>query len=108
MAQASGTFEVRLEPQQVSEPEQAAGLGRLSINKQFSGDLEATSTGEMLAAMIEWGIGKMVFQARFFNNVSIMFVGILLIGLSGYLLDRTFLRWLEMVTVERWGMVRRR
>ena len=64
--------------------------------------------GEMLAAMIEWGIGKMVFQARFFNNVSIMFVGILLIGLSGYLLDRTFLRWLEMATVERWGMVRRR
>ena len=51
MAQASGTFEVRLEPQQVSEPGQAAGLGRLSINKQFSGDLEATSTGEMLAAM---------------------------------------------------------
>lgn len=51
MTQANGTFEVRLEPQQVSEPGQAAGLGRLSINKQFSGDLEATSTGEMLAAM---------------------------------------------------------
>ena len=51
MTQANGTFEVRLEPQQMSEPGQAAGLGRLSINKQFSGDLEATSTGEMLAAM---------------------------------------------------------
>lgn len=51
MAQANGTFEVRLEPQQVSESGQAAGLGRMSIHKQFSGDLEATSTGEMLAAM---------------------------------------------------------
>jgi ABC-type nitrate/sulfonate/bicarbonate transport system permease component len=63
--------------------------------------------GEMLAAMITAGIGKMVFEARFFNDVSVMFVGILIIGLSGYLLDRTFLRWLEMVTIERWGMISR-
>lgn len=64
--------------------------------------------GEMLSAMIQWGLGKMVFQARFFNNTAIMFVGILLIGFSGYLLDRIFLRWLERVTVERWGMYSRR
>ena len=51
MAQASGMFAVRLEPQQLSEAEQAAGLGRMSIDKQFSGDLEGTSAGEMVAAM---------------------------------------------------------
>jgi hypothetical protein len=51
MTHASGTFEVRLEPQQMSEQGQAAELGRMSISKQFFGDLAATSTGEMLAAM---------------------------------------------------------
>jgi NitT/TauT family transport system permease protein len=61
--------------------------------------------GEMLSAMIEWGLGKMVFQARFFNDVNVMFAGVILIGVSGYLLDHTFLRWLEQATVERWGML---
>ncbi|HEX5872925.1 MAG TPA: DUF3224 domain-containing protein [Longimicrobium sp.] len=42
---ATGTFEVQLAPQ-----ETAATLGRLSIDKQFHGDLEGTSKGEMLAA----------------------------------------------------------
>ena len=51
MTHASGTFEVRLAPQELSGPGEAAGLGRLSIDKQFQGDLEATSTGEMLSAM---------------------------------------------------------
>lgn len=45
---ASGTFEVDLKPQQI-----AAGLGRMTIDKQFSGDLVATGQGEMLSAMGE-------------------------------------------------------
>lgn len=45
---ANGTFEVKLEPNlQVY----GATLGRMFIDKQFRGDLEATSRGEMLAAM---------------------------------------------------------
>ena len=51
MARASGTFAVRLEPQGVSEGAQVAGIGLMSIDKQFSGGLEAASKGEMLAAM---------------------------------------------------------
>lgn len=51
MAQAIGTFDVKLEPQHPSDQAQAAKLGRMTIDKQFSGDLEATSVGEMLAAM---------------------------------------------------------
>ncbi len=51
MAQANGTFDVKLEPQHPSDQAQAAMLGRMTIDKQFSGDLEAGSTGEMLAAM---------------------------------------------------------
>ena len=46
---ASGSFEVRLTPQAPSEAEGAA-VGRLLIDKQFHGDIEATSQGQMLAA----------------------------------------------------------
>jgi hypothetical protein len=46
---ASGTFEVKLSPQ-VDGEEGGAGLGRMLIDKRFSGDLEATSRGQMLAA----------------------------------------------------------
>lgn len=64
--------------------------------------------GEMLSAMVRWGIGKMIYQARFWNDVSVMFVGLLVIGLTGFLLDRLLIRWLERVTIERWGMVSER
>ncbi len=51
---ASGTFEVKVNPQKPDNPEaEAANLGRMSLDKKFSGDLEATSKGEMLAAMSE-------------------------------------------------------
>ena len=43
---AKGPFEVKMTPQPASEH----GLARLALDKQFSGDLEATSMGEMLAA----------------------------------------------------------
>lgn len=44
---ASGTFEVKLTPQPAGED---ASLGRMLIDKQFSGELEGTSKGEMLTA----------------------------------------------------------
>jgi hypothetical protein len=46
---ASGTFEVKLTPQPGDE--QAPGVGRMSIDKQFHGDLEAVSRGQMLTAV---------------------------------------------------------
>jgi hypothetical protein len=45
---ASGTFEVKLMPQPVEDKD--VGIGRMSIDKQFHGDLEAVSKGEMLSA----------------------------------------------------------
>ena len=52
MNHATGTFEVKLTPQRPDNKEaESAGVGRMSIDKKFSGDLEATSQGEMLAAM---------------------------------------------------------
>ena len=46
---ASGTFEVKLTPQATGDKD--APVGRMSIDKQFHGDLEGTSKGEMLTAM---------------------------------------------------------
>jgi len=49
--QANGPFEVKLAPQPAAPGIESANLGRMTIDKQFQGDLEATSLGEMLSAM---------------------------------------------------------
>ncbi|MBP6647381.1 MAG: DUF3224 domain-containing protein [Burkholderiaceae bacterium] len=49
---AIGTFEVKLSPMDsYAKGVDEIKLGRMSIDKQFVGDLEATSQGEMLSAM---------------------------------------------------------
>ena len=48
---ASGPFEVKLLPLDTAVGGDAAPLARMSIDKTFTGDLEATSQGEMLSAM---------------------------------------------------------
>lgn len=45
---AKGTFEVKLAPLKTYEETEGANVGRMSIDKQFHGDLEALSKGEML------------------------------------------------------------
>jgi hypothetical protein len=47
---ASGTFEVTILPLSVEFSGDEAPLSRMSIDKRFHGDLEATSKGEMLSA----------------------------------------------------------
>jgi hypothetical protein len=47
---ATGAFDVKLTPQAVDDKARSAALGRMSIDKQFHGDLEGTSKGEMLTA----------------------------------------------------------
>jgi Protein of unknown function (DUF3224) len=47
---ATGTFEVKIDPEPADEKAGAPALARMLINKQFRGDLEATSKGSMLAA----------------------------------------------------------
>ncbi len=61
---ASGTFEVKLTP--LAEDGSSSGLGRMSIDKQFHGDLEGTSNGSMLssAATIVKGSGGYVAMER--------------------------------------------
>jgi hypothetical protein len=50
-SRAAGPFDVKLAPQPLSDVAAASGLGRMSLDKVFHGDLSATSTGEMLSAM---------------------------------------------------------
>jgi hypothetical protein len=51
---ATGTFDVKITPQKPDNPPaEESKVGRMSIDKQFHGDLEATSKGEMLAAQTE-------------------------------------------------------
>jgi hypothetical protein len=49
-AHASGTFEVKLVPQPPEDKAEGSTLARMSIDKQFHGDLEGTSKGQMLTA----------------------------------------------------------
>ncbi|MGC2332800.1 MAG: DUF3224 domain-containing protein [Candidatus Acidiferrales bacterium] len=48
---ARGTFEVKMAPLPADDPAGDASLGRMSIDKQFHGDLEGTGKGQMLSAM---------------------------------------------------------
>lgn len=62
---------------------------------------------EMLAAA-SYGVGHMVYAARAFHAVKVMFVGLAIIGFAGLIVDRIFMSWLERKTIERWGMTSRR
>lgn len=46
---ANGPFDIQLAPQPLSGVAESTGLGRLSLDKAFHGDLKATSQGEMLS-----------------------------------------------------------
>jgi hypothetical protein len=47
---AAGTFEVKMAPLAPDDATTGTAIGRYAIDKQFHGDLEATSKGEMLSA----------------------------------------------------------
>ena len=53
MSQAKGTFDVKVVPQGTGDTAEGIALGRMSLDKQFHGDLEATSKGEMLTSGLE-------------------------------------------------------
>lgn len=47
---ATGTFDVKITPIATDTPAEGSALGRMAIDKQFHGDIDATSRGEMLTA----------------------------------------------------------
>lgn len=50
MSHAAGPFEVKLVPQAPEESAGGAAVGRMTIDKQYHGDLEAVGKGQMLAS----------------------------------------------------------
>ena len=46
--QAHGTFEGKVIPQPAEDKTEGSTLGRMLLDKQFHGDLEGTSVGQML------------------------------------------------------------
>jgi hypothetical protein len=50
MHHASGSFDVKVSPLALDDKTEGTMLGRMGIEKQYHGDLEATAKGEMLTA----------------------------------------------------------
>ena len=50
---ARGAFDVKLTPQPSDRQPEEPALGRMWLDKEFHGDLEATSRGQMLTAMTD-------------------------------------------------------
>jgi hypothetical protein len=50
---AKGPFDVKVLPIEAYNSDPTAKLGRMSLDKQYHGDIEGTSKGEMLTAMGE-------------------------------------------------------
>ena len=61
---ATGTFDVKLTPQPSEDKSDDATLGRMTIEKQIHGDLEATSKGHMLTAgtSVEGSVGYVAIE----------------------------------------------
>jgi NitT/TauT family transport system permease protein len=59
--------------------------------------------GELLSGP-EWGLGKVIFDAKEYLNADVMLAALLSIGLLGLLFERVVFQRLESATVERWGM----
>ena len=53
MTSAAGSFEVTMSPEPPYDVNEGASIGRVSIKKAFKGDLEASSSVEMIGARSE-------------------------------------------------------
>ncbi len=77
-----------------------AGL-RLAVGYSW----RALVGAEMLAAA-GWGLGYLVFAARAFMAVNVMFAGLITIMATGYVMENVLVGSLEKRTVQKWGMIR--
>ena len=59
--------------------------------------------GELLASP-QWGLGKLIFDAKEFLNADVMLAALLVIGVLGLFFERVVFQLLEQATVNRWGM----
>ena len=61
--------------------------------------------GELLAGT-DWGLGRLIFEAKEWLNTGVMLSAIVVIGLIALISERVIFQLIESGTVVRWGMVR--
>ncbi len=59
--------------------------------------------GELLASP-EWGLGKVIFDAKEYLNADVMLAALFVIGVLGLFFERVVFQYVEKVTVNKWGM----
>lgn len=60
---------------------------------------------EMLVS-VSAGLGYRIYWAREYFNSEIVYGALFVVGIVGLLIERVFLRTLEVMTVDRWGVMR--
>jgi ABC-type nitrate/sulfonate/bicarbonate transport system permease component len=60
---------------------------------------------EMLVS-VSAGLGYRIYWAQEYFNSEIVFGSLFVVGIVGLLIERVFLRTLEIMTIERWGVMR--
>lgn len=60
---------------------------------------------EMLVSVTS-GLGYRIYWGREFFNTDVVYGALFVVGIIGLLIERVFLRTLEVLTVERWGTMR--
>lgn len=60
---------------------------------------------EMLSSMLRWGIGKMIFEARYWNDLGVMFAGLICIWSVACLFEKA-VALLEKRTLGKWGIAK--
>jgi len=63
----------------------------------------ALIAGEMLAAS-SYGLGFMIFDASEYMSMDVIYGGIALIAILGYLIENVVIGQLETVTIKKWGV----
>lgn len=63
----------------------------------------AALVGAEMLATNDWGLGFMIYAARTFFAVDVMFVGLSLIAILGLLMDRVLVSFIEKRTIRKWG-----
>lgn len=78
-----------------------------SLRISFGRAWIAVIGGELLSAP-EYGLGKIIFDAREFLETDKMLSALFIIGCIGILVEKLILKKLEINTIERWGMSTRK
>ena len=91
------TLEIRLKS--------AFGYLLAGLKIAFARSWRALIGAEMVFGAIgdKGGIGWYIFKQRTFMNTSGLFVGILVVVVIGILVETVLFRWLEKITVRKWG-----